>query len=95
MNNIQAEFMELIAHLQLTALDLLSKNEYDNVIELLNDSLDEIFDEKEEVENETRTMVASSNRVFATVDRQRVMQEIGDNQALMIFAQEVENDEEF
>ena len=94
MNNLTAEFMELIAHLQLTALDLLSKNEYDNVIELLNDSLDEIFEEKE-VENETRTMVSSSNRVFATVDRQRVMQEIGDNQALMIFAQEEIKDEEF
>ena len=93
MINLTAEFMELIAHLQLTALDLLSKNEYNNVIELLNDSLDEIFDEKE-VETETRTMVASSNRVFATVDRQRVMQEIGDNQALMIFAQEEIQDED-
>lgn len=93
MNNIQSEFMELIAHLQLKALELLSKNEYNSVIELLNESLDEIFEENDEG-NETRTIVASGSGIFATVDRQRVMQEIGDNQALMIFGQEeIENEE--
>lgn len=90
MNNIQAEFMELIAHLQLTALELSSENEYDNAMELLNDSIEELFSEKDEPTPEPR-----SSRVFGNVDRQRVMQEIGENQALMIFAQEPESDEEF
>ena len=91
MTNLAVEFMELIAHLQLTALDLLSKNEYDSLEELLNASLDEVYGiDKEENEQE----IQSAN-VFGTIDRQKVMQYIGDNQALMVFAQDIDNGEEF
>lgn len=85
------QFMVLIAEMQNIAVDIIDEKSYDD----FGDFMDDIFSKLEHnTEDQPEVISSQSNRVFGNVDRQRVMQGIGDDQALMIFAQETENNEE-
>lgn len=91
------QFMVLIAEMQNIAVDIIDEKSYDDFGDFMDDIFSNLEHSTEDEPLEVRSVISSSqsNRVFGNVDRQRVMQGIGDDQALMIFAQEPENNEEF
>lgn len=84
------QFMILIATMQNIAVDIIDETEYND----LGEFMDDIFSKLDSEEIDESLGEIKQNRIVGNVDRNRVMQGIGDNQALMIFAQD-EKDEEF
>lgn len=85
------EFMVLIAAMQNIAVDIVDNKSYNDVGEFL----DAVFEnlQSEEID-ETVGEIKRENRTFGYVDRERVMQGIGDDQALLIFGEPVKYDSE-
>lgn len=76
------EFMVLISAMQNIAVDLVDTKEYTEIGEFLDD----IF-----INLDTEEIVAPAMKnsgVFGTIDKQKAMIDIGDNQGLMIFGEE-------
>ena len=86
------EFMLLIAVMQNIAVDIIDRKEYNDVGEFL----DVIFENlgNEELDSSIGEINRINSGVYGTVDRDRTMQEIGENQALMIFGEPQRYEEE-
>ena len=78
------ELMIVIAAMQNTAVDLVEQKSYNTFDAFMDDILEVMSGEEIEIK------VQNNVRVFGIVDRERTMQEIGENQALMIFGEENE-----
>jgi len=94
---ILENFMILIAQMQNIAVDIIDEKHYDDFSDFMDDVFSNLDHDIEDHPDQVELVISTpkSTKVFGNVDRQRVMQEIGDNQALMIFAQESEIEEEF
>lgn len=84
------QFMILIATMQNIAVDIIDESEYND----LGEFMDEIFSKLGDEEIDESLGEIKQNRIFGTVDKERTMQEIGDNQALMIFGESLQYEEE-
>ena len=85
------ELMIVIANMQSAAIDLIDEKDYTNFNEFLEDIFVAIQN-TEEVEEIIQ--VRPKFALYGIVDRERTMQQIGENQALMIFQNEGEENEE-
>jgi len=82
---ILTSFLELTTQMHIIALELIEKKKYASVDLFFNDVMDTLLDDSVMPE-------AEKVAIYGNVDVMKTMQEIGENQALMIFGEEKKNE---
>lgn len=83
-SSLLVALLELTSHLQIKGLELIENNSYSEI----DDFMEDLFSD-EEIEREQK----ETARIYGIVDKDKTMQEIGENQALMIFGDSNEDEE--